>query len=58
MDVGAAARSVPVVDLAILAGLFGWFILGVMQGSIRRILGIISLAGEGMAAGRATRTKL
>jgi uncharacterized membrane protein required for colicin V production len=42
MDVGAAARSVPVVALAILAGLFGWFILGVMQGSIRRILGIIS----------------
>jgi uncharacterized membrane protein required for colicin V production len=34
--------SAPVVDLAIFLGLFFFIILGVMQGSIRRILGLIS----------------
>jgi uncharacterized membrane protein required for colicin V production len=43
MDIVGAIRSAPFVDLAIFAGLFGSFILGVMQGSIRRILGIISI---------------
>jgi uncharacterized membrane protein required for colicin V production len=33
--------SAPVVDLAIFLGLFFFVIIGVMQGSIRRILGII-----------------
>ncbi len=36
-------RSLPLVDLIIIVALFGAFILGVMQGSIRRLLGIISV---------------
>ena len=35
-------NSAPVVDLAIFLGLFFFVIIGVMQGSIRRILGLIS----------------
>ena len=42
MDIVGAIRSAPLVDVAIFAGLVAWFILGVVQGSIRRILGIIS----------------
>jgi len=36
-------KSAPVVDIVILLGLFGAFVLGVMQGAIRRILGIMSI---------------
>ena len=43
MDVLGGIRSAPVVDLAILMGLFGAFILGALQGAIRRILGIIAM---------------
>jgi len=50
MDIVGAVRSAPVVDLALLAGLFAWFILGVMQGSIRRILGIIAIVFAFMLA--------
>jgi uncharacterized membrane protein required for colicin V production len=50
MDIVGAVRSAPVMDLAILAGLFAWFILGVMQGSIRRILGIIAIVFAFMLA--------
>lgn len=35
--------SAPVIDAGIFLGLFGFFIIGMMQGSIRRILGIISI---------------
>jgi uncharacterized membrane protein required for colicin V production len=38
-----AIQSAPLVDLAILIVLFGAFIVGAMQGAIRRILGIISI---------------
>jgi uncharacterized membrane protein required for colicin V production len=38
-----AIESAPLVDLAILIVLFGAFIVGTMQGAIRRILGIISI---------------
>jgi uncharacterized membrane protein required for colicin V production len=38
-----AIQSAPLVDLAILVGLFGAFILGALQGTIRRILGIVSI---------------
>jgi uncharacterized membrane protein required for colicin V production len=38
-----AIQSAPLVDLAILAALFAAFIVGVMQGAIRRILGILSI---------------
>lgn len=50
MDIVAAVRSAPLVDLAIFAGLFAWFILGVIQGSIRRILGIVSIVFAFMLA--------
>ncbi|MGA3056548.1 MAG: CvpA family protein [Candidatus Limnocylindrales bacterium] len=43
MDIIGTIRGAPLVDLAIFLGLFLFFILGVMQGSIRRILGIISI---------------
>jgi len=43
MDVVDAIRGAPVVDLAIFAVLFACFVLGVMQGSIRRLLGILSI---------------
>jgi uncharacterized membrane protein required for colicin V production len=39
----AAIQSAPLVDLAILLVLFGAFVVGAMQGAIRRILGIISI---------------
>ena len=38
-----AIQSAPLVDLAILIVLLGAFIVGVMQGAIRRILGIVSI---------------
>jgi len=38
-----AIQSAPLVDIAIFVALFGWFILGVAQGAIRRILGIITM---------------
>jgi uncharacterized membrane protein required for colicin V production len=43
MDIVGAIRSAPIVDLVILAGLFGAFFLGAIQGTIRRILGIVSI---------------
>ena len=38
-----AIQSAPLVDLAILVVLFGAFVVGAMQGAIRRILGIVSI---------------
>ena len=38
-----AIQSAPLVDLAIVIALFAAFIVGVMQGAIRRILGIVSI---------------
>ncbi len=35
--------SAPVIDAGIFLGLFFFFIIGMMQGAIRRILGIISI---------------
>lgn len=43
MDIPGTIRSAPVVDLAILIGLGLFFFLGVMQGAIRRLLGIGSM---------------
>jgi uncharacterized membrane protein required for colicin V production len=43
MDIVGAIGREPVIDLGIFLGLFGFMILGVMQGSIRRVLGIISV---------------
>ncbi len=37
-------KSAPIVDIVILLGFFGLFLLGVMQGGIRRLLGIMAFA--------------
>jgi uncharacterized membrane protein required for colicin V production len=42
MDIVQAIGSLPLLDLGIFVGMFACFILGVMQGSIRRLLGIIA----------------
>jgi len=42
LDIFGFLKGAPIVDLGILVGFFGFFILGVMQGAIRRILGILS----------------
>jgi uncharacterized membrane protein required for colicin V production len=38
----AAIQSAPLADLAIVAALFGFFVLGVLQGTIRMILALIA----------------
>ena len=43
MDIVGFLKSAPIVDIGILLALFGCFALGVMQGSIRRILGILAI---------------
>ncbi|MGA3029920.1 MAG: CvpA family protein [Candidatus Limnocylindrales bacterium] len=43
MDIVGAIRSAPLVDLGVVFGLCAFFFLGVMQGAIRRILGIIAI---------------
>src|ERR1035437_1806 len=51
VDITGAIRSAPVVDLVILVGLGVFFFLGVMQGAIRRLLGIGSMLVAFLAAG-------
>ena len=43
MNIVDSIRNAPLVDLGIFAALFAAFIVGVMQGAIRRVLGIISI---------------
>lgn len=43
MDLVGTIRGAPVADLTIFAALFAAFVIGVMQGSIRRVLGIMSM---------------
>lgn len=43
MDILGVIRSAPLVDLGVFFGLCAFFFIGVMQGAIRRILGIISI---------------
>jgi uncharacterized membrane protein required for colicin V production len=43
MDIVGAVGNLPVVDLVIPIAMFASFFLGVMQGSIRRLLGIIAV---------------
>lgn len=43
MDIVAFLKGAPIVDFGILLGFFGLFLLGVMQGGIRRLLGIMSI---------------
>jgi uncharacterized membrane protein required for colicin V production len=51
VDIPGAIRSAPVVDLAILFGLGVFFFLGVMQGAIRRLIGIGSMLVAFLIAG-------
>ncbi len=51
MDITGAIRGAPVVDLAILVGLGLFFFMGVMQGAIRRLLGIGSMMVAFLVAG-------
>ena len=43
MDIIGAIRAAPVIDLALLLGLCLFLFLGVVQGAIRRLLGIASM---------------
>jgi uncharacterized membrane protein required for colicin V production len=43
VDIIGFIKSAPVVDLALLVGLGFFFFLGVLQGAIRRLLGIASM---------------
>jgi uncharacterized membrane protein required for colicin V production len=36
-------RSINVVDIVVILYLFGWFVLGYIQGTVRRIVGILSM---------------
>ena len=44
MDIVAFLKGAPIVDFGILLGLLAALLLGVMQGAIRRILGIMAFA--------------
>jgi uncharacterized membrane protein required for colicin V production len=43
MDLVGAIRGAPLADLAIFGSLFAAFVVGVLQGSIRRLLGVASI---------------
>lgn len=43
MNIGGFFATVSLVDLAIFAYLFGWFVLGWAQGAVRRIVGILTV---------------
>jgi uncharacterized membrane protein required for colicin V production len=43
VDIVGAIRSAPLIDLGLLLGLTAFFFLGVVQGAIRRLLGIASM---------------
>jgi uncharacterized membrane protein required for colicin V production len=43
VDIFGAVKSAPVVDLALLIGFGVFFFLGVMQGAIRRLIGIATM---------------
>lgn len=51
MDITGAIRSAPLVDLGILIALGGFFFLGVLQGAIRRLIGIGSMLVAFLVAG-------
>jgi uncharacterized membrane protein required for colicin V production len=51
VDIVGAIKSAPVVDLGLLIGLGAFFFLGVMQGAIRRLLGIASIMVAFLIAG-------
>lgn len=52
MDIGGALSSANLFDLIALLFLFGMFVLGYIQGTIRRILGIASILFSFLLAGQ------
>ena len=52
MDIGGALTSANLFDLIALLFLFGMFVLGYIQGTIRRILGIASILFSFLLAGQ------
>jgi len=52
MDIGQAITSVKAVDLLVFFAFFAFFILGYMQGIIRRLLGIASILITLLLAGQ------
>jgi uncharacterized membrane protein required for colicin V production len=50
VDIVGIIRGAPIADLVIFAALFLAFIIGVMQGAIRRVLGIASILFAFLAA--------
>ena len=51
MDIIGAIKSAPVVDLALLIGFGVFFIMGVAQGAIRRLIGIGAMLFAFVVAG-------
>jgi uncharacterized membrane protein required for colicin V production len=43
MDIGSFMQTVNIVDLVVVTALFGMFVLGFMQGAIRRLVGILTI---------------
>jgi uncharacterized membrane protein required for colicin V production len=43
LDIAATLQSINVVDVLVILFLFGMFVLGYIQGTVRRLLGIISI---------------
>lgn len=43
MDIEGFMRTVNLVDLLVLVYMFGWFVLGFAQGTIRRLVGILTM---------------
>ncbi len=56
MDIVGFIKNAPFVDLAFLVGLFAFLFIGVAQGGIRRLLGIISIMFAFLLAANARDT--
>jgi uncharacterized membrane protein required for colicin V production len=53
MEIERFLNSIPIFDLLILGGLFGMFVLGYIQGVIRRLIGIVSVSFAFIVAAQA-----
>ncbi|HYM84288.1 MAG TPA: CvpA family protein [Candidatus Dormibacteraeota bacterium] len=52
MDIGNALASAPLFDVLTILFLFGMFVLGYIQGTIRRVLGLASILFSFLLAGQ------
>ena len=43
MDIASFMKTVNIVDLVVVTALFGMFVLGFVQGAIRRLVGILTI---------------